>query len=64
MNVKQYSSKGEFVRVVMKDEKEYSNVIICPDPYDPYSKRHILEWNNGDTLFVYTSDIKGVYFIK
>lgn len=62
-NVIQYTSKGEFVKVLLKNGSSYSNVIICPDPLDPYSSKHILERSNGDTEFIRTSEIDGIMYV-
>lgn len=62
-NVTQYTSRGEYVKVLLKDGTNLSNVIICPDPLDPHSSKHILEKPNGDIEYVRTVEIEGVYRI-
>lgn len=59
-NVIQYTSQGEYIKVVLKSGASVNSVIICPDPFDPYSRKHILEKSNGDTTFINTNEIKGI----
>jgi len=62
-SVIQYTSKGEFVKVILKNGDSFNDVIICPDPCDAYSRRHILEKSNGDAIFINTNEIKGIAYM-
>lgn len=60
-NVIQHTSRGKHVTVRLKGGTSYNNVVICPDPLDPYSRKHIIEKSNGDTNYIRTIEIEGVY---
>ncbi len=59
----QYNSKDSFVKVLLKNGFSYGEVKIYPDPYDPYSRWHILERKNGNNESIQTKEIDGIICI-